>query len=53
MKVPTFRRNKRVVFNIAGNKYRLVLAVHYDRGIGYIFFVGTHAQYDAISAEDI
>lgn len=40
----------RVVFNIKGNDYRLIVAVHYKRGMMYIRFVGTHAEYDAIDA---
>jgi mRNA interferase HigB len=45
--------NNRVVFNIAGNKYRLVVAVNYDFGIIYIRFIGTHKQYDKIDVEVI
>ena len=45
--------NSRVVFNIGGNKYRLVLQFDYGRRTGYIRFIGTHAQYDAIDAETI
>ncbi|MCP4210218.1 MAG: type II toxin-antitoxin system HigB family toxin [Halieaceae bacterium] len=45
--------NNRVVFNIAGNKYRLVVKIHYNRGVVYIRFTGTHAQYDKIDAETI
>lgn len=40
----------RVVFDIKGNTYRLIVKFHYDRGIGYIRFVGTHAEYDKIDA---
>lgn len=43
----------RIVFNIAGNKYRLVVKVHYNIGRVYIRFVGTHADYDKINAETI
>lgn len=45
--------DNRVVFNIKGNAYRLVVKVHYDRGMVYIRFVGTHAQYDRIDAADV
>lgn len=41
------------VFNIAGNKYRLVVAVDYRRQACFVKFVGTHAQYDAIDAESV
>jgi len=39
-----------IVFNIKGNDYRLVVAVHYKRGMMYIRFIGTHEEYDAIDA---
>jgi len=43
----------RVVFNIAGNKYRLVVKFNYNVGVGYVRFVGTHRAYDQIDAETI
>lgn len=43
----------RVVFNIAGNKYRLIVAFDYERQVGFIKFIGTHEQYDQIDAENI
>ena len=46
-------RNNRVVFNIKGNTYRLVVAVKYDFQIVYIRFIGTHMAYDKINAEEI
>ena len=45
--------NDRVVFNIAGNKYRLVVQVNYPYRIFYIRFIGTHREYDQINAEEI
>lgn len=46
-------KNGRVVFNIAGNKYRLVIAVDYRRQACFVKFIGTHRQYDSIDAETI
>jgi len=43
-------KNRRVVFNIKGNDYRLVVAVAYRFQSVYIKFVGTHDQYDAVDA---
>jgi mRNA interferase HigB len=43
----------RVIFNIAGNKYRLVVAINFDKQIIYIRFIGTHKQYDNIAPEII
>ncbi|MFT4159231.1 type II toxin-antitoxin system HigB family toxin [Shinella sp.] len=44
---------RRVVFNIKGNDYRLVVAVAYVFGAVYIKFVGTHAEYDRIDAQTV
>ena len=46
-------RDGRVVFNIAGNKYRLVLWINYPYRVVYVRFIGTHAQYDDIDAQTI
>jgi mRNA interferase HigB len=43
----------RVVFNIKGNNYRLIVKLNYDYGIVWIRFVGTHAQYDKMDANNI
>lgn len=43
----------RVVFNIAGNKYRLVAWINYPYRVVYIRFLGTHAQYDKIDAQTV
>lgn len=40
----------RAVFNIMGNSYRLVVSIRYDKGLVYIRFIGTHADYDKINA---
>jgi mRNA interferase HigB len=45
--------NNRVVFNIGGNKYRLVVEAQYQAGIVWVKFVGTHAQYDRIDVETV
>ena len=45
--------HSRVVFNIAGNKYRLVVKVNYPYRVMYIRFVGTHRQYDQIDVTEI
>ena len=53
LRTASILKGGRVVFNIAGNKYRVVLAIDYERQIAFIRFVGTHAQYDAIDAETV
>ena len=41
-------KDGRVVFNVAGNKYRLVVWINYPYRVVYIRFIGTHRQYDMI-----
>ncbi len=48
-----FLPGNRVVFNIKGGHYRLVVQIHYNTHIVYIRFVGTHGAYDKIDAEVI
>ncbi len=49
----SFLENNRVVFNIKGNKYRLIVRINYDYGMVWIRFIGTHAEYDKIEANKI
>lgn len=49
----SFVANNRVVFNIKGNHYRLVVVVLYMHGVVYIRFVGTHTEYDKIDVTTI
>jgi mRNA interferase HigB len=46
-------KDGRVVFNIAGNKYRLVVRINYPYRVVYIRFIGTHRQYDVIDAQKV
>ena len=46
-------KDGRVVFNIAGNKYRLVVWINYTYRVVYIRFIGTHALYDKINVQTI
>lgn len=48
-----FLADNRVVFNIKGNSYRLIVAILYSHGIIYIRFVGSHREYDRIDAATI
>jgi mRNA interferase HigB len=46
-------KDGRAVFNIAGNKYRIVVWINYPYRVVYIRFIGTHRQYDAIDAQTV
>lgn len=45
--------NRRVVFNILGNRFRLVVKIDYEEQKVFIRFFGTHQQYDSIQAQEI
>lgn len=49
----SFLKDNRVVFNIKGNNYRLIIKINYSYKIVWIRFIGTHAQYDKIDANTI
>ena len=49
----SFLENNRVVFNIKGNRYRLVVKINYDYQMLWIRFIGTHSEYDKIDATKI
>jgi mRNA interferase HigB len=46
-------KGSRVVFNIKGNDYRLVVRINYPYRVVYVRFVGTHGEYDAIDVEEV
>lgn len=46
-------KDGRAVFNIAGNKYRIVVWINYPYRVVYVRFIGTHAQYDRIDAQAV
>ena len=45
--------NNRIVFNIKGNHYRLIIRINYNYGMVWIRFIGTHSQYDKIDVNKI
>jgi len=49
----SFVGGNRVVFNIAGNKYRLIVAFAYRVQVAYVKFIGTHAEYDKVDAATV
>jgi mRNA interferase HigB len=46
-------KSGKVIFNICGNKYRLIVDINYDRHWVFIIFIGTHKEYDKIDADKI
>ncbi len=49
----SFLADNRVVFNIKGNNYRLIVIVGYQHEVVYIRFIGTHEEYDHIDATTV
>ena len=49
----SFLKGNRVVFNICGNKHRLIVRINYDSKTVFIRFVGSHSEYDKINAEEV
>lgn len=45
--------DNRVVFNIKGNHYRLIVKINYPYGVVWVRFIGTHAEYDKVDAPKI
>ncbi len=45
--------NDRYVFNVGGNKYRIVAMIHFTKRTIYLRFIGTHAQYNRIDCKNI
>ncbi len=46
-------KESRVVFNVCGNKYRLIVEINYERQWLFIRFIGTHKEYDKVDANTI
>jgi mRNA interferase HigB len=49
----SFLTDNRIVFNIKGNSYRLIVKINFDYHMVWIRFIGTHAEYDKIDATKI
>lgn len=46
-------KGNRVVFNIKGNDYRIIVEINYQYRVVYVRFVGTHAEYDKVNVEEV
>ena len=46
-------KGNKIVFNIKGNKYRLIVKMNFEFQISWILFIGTHAEYDGINANEL
>lgn len=44
-----FVGNNKVIFNICGNHFRLIVKINYDTQIGYVLFIGTHSEYNDLT----
>ena len=53
LRTSSILKGGRVVFNLAGNKYRLVVWINYPFRVVYVRFIGTHKRYDQIDAQTI
>lgn len=53
LRTASILKGGRVVFNVSGNKYRVIMAIDYQRQLGFIRFVGPHEQYGQINAETV
>ncbi len=49
----SFLSNNRVVFNIKGNRFRLIVSIQYDYKVVYVRFIGTHQEYDQVDAANV
>ena len=53
MRTASILKDGRAVFNVAGNKYRIVVWINYPYRVAYVRFIGTHRQYDQIDAQTV
>jgi mRNA interferase HigB len=46
-------KNGKIVFNICGNKYRLIVKINYSKHLVFILFIGTHKEYDKVDVNEL